>query len=178
MNKVKSNVNYVKQDVSSFIEDNPVTNRQPNSNINSEENHLSCFPLKNENELLAMESTLQNGEINYTNKLVCCIFFLLWNNCVYIMYIYFTQVSTLIFASEGKNISKVTYSILKIMFSDELLKYYSWKGQKNKKPFSEFKICKVIIGRYLFTFSLHYAIISIIYCTAYCLVMVFYILSI
>ncbi|XP_029346545.1 uncharacterized protein LOC107882671 isoform X1 [Acyrthosiphon pisum] len=76
MNKVKSTVNYVKQDVSSFIEDNqPATNRQPNLNINSEENHLSCFPLKNENELLAMESTLQNGEINYTNKLECCIFF-------------------------------------------------------------------------------------------------------
>ncbi|XP_016657199.1 uncharacterized protein LOC107882791 [Acyrthosiphon pisum] len=36
--------------------------------------------------------------------------------------------------------------MLKIMFSDELLKYYSWKGQKNKKPFSEFIICKVIIG--------------------------------
>lgn len=50
MNKVKFSVNYVKQDVSSFIEDNqPATNRQPNSNINSEENHLSCFPLKNEN---------------------------------------------------------------------------------------------------------------------------------
>lgn len=57
------------------------------------------------------------------------------------------------------------------MFSDELLKYYSWKGQKNKKPFSEFKICKVIIGRYLFIFSLNYTIVikPIIYCTEYCL---------
>ncbi|XP_060863908.1 uncharacterized protein LOC132940368 [Metopolophium dirhodum] len=48
MNKVKSSVNYVKQDVTSFIQDQPAPNRQPNSNINSEENHLSCFPLKTE----------------------------------------------------------------------------------------------------------------------------------
>uniref|UniRef100_A0A2S2NLM2 DUF4806 domain-containing protein n=1 Tax=Schizaphis graminum TaxID=13262 RepID=A0A2S2NLM2_SCHGA len=122
INRVKSNIKYVKQDVSSFIEDQPVPNRQ--TNTNSEEHYLSCFPLKSESELLAIESTLQNEDLSYTNKLV----------------------STLVFASEGKNISKVTYSILKIMFSDELLKYYSWKGQKNKKPFSEFKICKVIIG--------------------------------
>jgi len=61
------------------------------------------------------------------------------------------------------------------MFSDELLKYYSWKGQKNKKPFSEFRICKVIIGKYLFIFSLDdiIVIMPIIYCIEYCLNMVF-----
>lgn len=72
-----SNINYVKQDVSSFIEDQPAPNRQLNTNINSEENHLSCFPLKTESELLAMKKTLQNEELNYTNKLVCCMFFLI-----------------------------------------------------------------------------------------------------
>jgi len=78
LNKVKSSINYVKQDVSSFIEYQPALNRgQQNSNKNSEENHLLFYPLKPESELLAMESTLQNGEINYTNTLVCCIFFII-----------------------------------------------------------------------------------------------------
>jgi len=71
MNKVKSNINYVKQDVSSFIRDQLGPNRQQNSYKNSEETHLSCFPLKTENELLAMKSTSQNEKLNYTNKLVC-----------------------------------------------------------------------------------------------------------
>jgi len=76
MNKVKSSIKYVKQDVSSFIEDQPAPNRQTiNTNTNSEEHYLSCFPLKTESELLAIESTLQNEELSYTNKLVCCIFF-------------------------------------------------------------------------------------------------------
>lgn len=75
MNKVKSSIKYVKQDVSSFIEDQPAPNRQTNTNPNSEEHYLSCFPLKTESELLAIESTLQNEELSYTNKLVCCIFF-------------------------------------------------------------------------------------------------------
>lgn len=40
------------------------------------------------------------------------------------------------------------------MFSDELLKYYSWKGQKQKKSLSEFIICKVIIGIIFFSLIL------------------------
>lgn len=61
----------LKQDVSSFIEDNPApNNRQPNSNISAEENYLSSFPLKTEIELLSMETKLQNEDLNYINKLV------------------------------------------------------------------------------------------------------------
>ncbi|KAF0755125.1 DUF4806 domain-containing protein [Aphis craccivora] len=137
--KLSADINrYVKQYVSSFIEDQPAPNRQINTN--SEENYLSCFPLKTESELLAIESTLQNEELGYTNKLVL----------------------TLVFASEGKNISKVTYSILNIIISDELLKYYSWKGQKNKKPFSEFKICKIIIGSFSLDDILFYKLIVLL----------------
>lgn len=54
INNIKSNIKCVKQNVSTFIEN------EPNLNINSEENHLSYFPLKTESKLLAVESKLKN----------------------------------------------------------------------------------------------------------------------
>jgi len=57
-------------------------------------------------------------------------------------------VSTIAFTIGGiKSLSKMTTSTMRIMFSDEFIADYSWKGQKKKKSLEASPIHKVIISR-------------------------------
>ncbi|KAF0708282.1 Uncharacterized protein FWK35_00030705, partial [Aphis craccivora] len=119
--KIKNYTNYIKQDLSSFI-DNDGSSRNNNQwpeKIILENSILSSFPLNNENELLSIEKNLQSEDLGYS-----------------------------VHASEGKTITKVTNSILRTVISDDFAKEYSWKGQKNKNLFKDLTslIIKIIIG--------------------------------
>ncbi|XP_022177340.1 uncharacterized protein LOC111038511 [Myzus persicae] len=124
--KITSNMFYIKQELNSFIENKKSSHceeHEPTSSSAINENVLSPFPLKNEDELMLIESKLLSEDLSFTNKLV----------------------TSFVFASEGKSIQKVTTNMLKTIFSYELASEYSWKGQKNKKKLHTLNIFKVII---------------------------------
>ncbi|CAI6376203.1 unnamed protein product [Macrosiphum euphorbiae] len=121
--KITSNMFYIKQELNSFMESKKSSHCDEYEPTSSKENALAPFPLKNEDELMLIESKLKSEDLSFTNKLV----------------------TSFVFASEGKSVQKVTTNMLKTIFSYELASQYSWKGQKNKKKLHTLNIFKVII---------------------------------
>lgn len=65
---------YIKQELNSFIENKKSSHceeHEPTSSSATNENVLSPFPLKNEDELMLIESKLLSEDLSFTNKLVC-----------------------------------------------------------------------------------------------------------
>ncbi|XP_050064189.1 uncharacterized protein LOC126553034 [Aphis gossypii] len=123
--KFKSNMNYLKLELTSFIENKEASTLQNNTfNQEKTDDVLSTFPINDEEKLLTLESKLASYDLGYNDKLL----------------------SAFMFASEGKSISKVTNSLLKTIFTDKFASAYSWKGQKEKKKLENYKIFKVIIN--------------------------------
>ncbi|CAI6374492.1 unnamed protein product [Macrosiphum euphorbiae] len=82
----------------------------------------NIFPIKSEDDLKMLEKKLE--DVDYFHKLV----------------------STIAFTIGGiKSLSKMTTLTMRIMFSDEFIADYSWKGQK-KKSLEASPIHKVIIS--------------------------------
>lgn len=52
------------------------------------------------------------------------------------------------FAAEGKDETKATTSLLRIIFTDEVASKYSWKGQKGKNSLSGLYIFNIIISEF------------------------------
>jgi hypothetical protein len=99
-----------------------------------------------------MKSTLQNEELNYTNKLVCCIFFFYYYGIsVYNIYILFYISINNNFTSEGKNIFKVTYCILLYLMSSSSV--ITEKVKKIKNHFQNLKYVNSLkVGKVSFYF--------------------------
>ncbi|XP_016656395.1 uncharacterized protein LOC107882504 isoform X1 [Acyrthosiphon pisum] len=129
--KLKKNSFFMKKELESYMVELLDSRARDDGKNNSfisnkcqEDNILSSFPFKNENDLNMMENQLKSEDLHFTNKLI----------------------SAFVFASEGKTISKVTNNLLKTIFTNELASMYSWKGQKNKKKLEDLHISKVIIA--------------------------------
>lgn len=69
--KLTSNMSYIKQELNSFLENKKSTYSDEPEPTSSKENVLASFPLKNEDELLLIESKLKSEDLSFTNKLVC-----------------------------------------------------------------------------------------------------------
>lgn len=64
---------YIKQELNSFIENKKSSHCDEHESTSSTaiENVLAPFPLKNEDELMLIESKLVSEDLSFTNKLVC-----------------------------------------------------------------------------------------------------------
>ncbi|KAK4887282.1 hypothetical protein RN001_003553 [Aquatica leii] len=58
---------------------------------------------------------------------------------------YKQEIAILLNHAEGKSVPKVVGSIMTRVISNELASTYSWKGQKNKKPFQGKELAKAVI---------------------------------
>jgi len=64
---------YIKQELNSFIESKKSSHcdeHEPSCST-AKENVLAPFPLKNEDELMLIESKLVSEDLSFINKLVC-----------------------------------------------------------------------------------------------------------
>lgn len=68
--KFKSHMNYLKLELTSFIEDRSVLAQNSTSNQDKNVDILSTFPIKDEEQLLAIEKKLDSDALEYYNKLV------------------------------------------------------------------------------------------------------------
>jgi len=62
---------YIKQELNSFTENKKSSHCDEYEPTSSKENVLAPFPLKNEDELMLIESKLKSEDLSFTNKLVC-----------------------------------------------------------------------------------------------------------
>lgn len=68
--KLKSQMNYLKLELTSFIEDK--NSSMLNNTFNQEKSIdiLTIFPISNDEQLLAIENRLESDDLEYYNKLV------------------------------------------------------------------------------------------------------------
>eukprot|EP00102_Acyrthosiphon_pisum_P020244 XP_016657454.1 PREDICTED: uncharacterized protein LOC107882883 [Acyrthosiphon pisum] len=117
--KLRNTVSYIKH----HLIDNKDTTDDKKTVVVSNYEMDNIFPIKSEDGLKMLENKLE--DIEYFHKLV----------------------STIAFTIGGiKSLSKMTTSTMRIMFSDEFIADYSWKGQKKKKSLEASPIHKVIIN--------------------------------
>lgn len=69
--KLKSNMNYLKLELTSFIENKEASTLQNNTfNQEKTDDVLSTFPINDEEKLLTLESKLASYDLGYNDKLV------------------------------------------------------------------------------------------------------------
>lgn len=62
---------YIKQELNSLIETKKSSDCDEHESTNSKGNVLAPFTLKNEDQLMLIESKLKSEDLSFNNKLVC-----------------------------------------------------------------------------------------------------------
>lgn len=137
------------QQIDKQIEENSLIKSAVNEStyietINQENDFESLLPLMNEDDLNMFENKLSDRSfrlnvVSLNNVLSVCF----W---VYKFKFNVFQVNGLK-RLVRKTLASSIRQVMRKLFSDELLKYYSYIGQKKKKIFSTLSSCTIIFGK-------------------------------